>query len=212
MTEHSTVATYSLTHCQSTAFSAFLNCQQWEKWHSWHLDAPNRGKVNGMKSASCHSSAPGPALQLHFLSQDCSLPWCWYTHTNTNTQLLLCVCSLNRVLRESVSVYCLYVPVSVLPDVYLCRTMGWPGKTWAQEVWSGVCACECIFLSIVILIAYPWFVHNSLHDTQNTLHSLATNVLSLSHVNSLVYAFLCSPAVNTVLYLLCCMHVSQGEI
>lgn len=61
------------------------------------------------------------------------------THTNKDTHLLLCVCSLNRVLQESVSVYCLSVPLSVLPDVYLSRTMDCPGKTWAREVWSCVC-------------------------------------------------------------------------
>lgn len=177
-----------------------------EKWRSWHLDASTRGKVNVLKSASCHSYAPGPTPTVFLRTAVYCAAAAGYRHTNTNTHLLLSVCSLNRVLWESVSVYCLYVPLSVRPDVYLCRTMDWPGNTWAQEVWSCV---RAVFQ--LILIAFPWFLQNSRHDAQNTVCFKLFNChcsISEAMWTILCPCFKCTffsfhLDVNTVFYLLC---------
>ncbi len=86
------------------------------KWHSWHLDVLNRGKVNGMKSASCHSDAsrlqPQPNLTFLPILRTAVCFGAGYTHTQTHTNTthkhghilaLLCLQFKQSVMGECVS-------------------------------------------------------------------------------------------------------------
>lgn len=81
------------------------------KSHSWHLDA-FMWMLMAMGNVPFLVTGPCTALRLLFIYFFLGIAaWCVYTQIHTH--LLLCVCSLNRVLWESVSGYCLSVPLCV---------------------------------------------------------------------------------------------------
>lgn len=80
-----------------------------EKWHNWLLSVSNRGKGNGMKSASCRFYAPGLAPQLVVSTFFLRPAVCFECRLHTHTCSF--VFAVQTVLQESVSVYCLSVPL-----------------------------------------------------------------------------------------------------